>query len=396
MLKLKEVKFMKNIRPFYLERIFAKYEFNAPYLLCSSDCESISIKELLSLSSQYEKNLEDFLNIRLGYTESLGNPYLRSLIASMYNENNDEKFTEENILVFSGAQEGIFLTMNTLISPEDHVICIYPCYQSLYEIAKGIGAQISFLKCKEEKNWACDFASLEELVQKNTRMIIVNFPHNPTGYLPSRNDFQYLIDFCAKRDIILFSDEVYRFLEYDLDNRENPITDSLPGAYQLYQNAVSLGVLSKSFGLAGLRIGWIASQNKNLIRQIALNKDYTTICNSAPSEFLAILALKNKDKIISKIRGIVFDNLKLLDEFFKKYNEIFKYIPPRGGSVLFATLLEGEADKFCEKVVEKKGVMLMPSTAFEFDNQHIRFGFGRKNMPEALEIFEQFIKEEYY
>lgn len=355
---------MKNIRPFYLERIFAKYEFNAPYLLCSSDCESISIKELLSLSSQYEKNLEDFLNIRLGYTESLGNPYLRSLIASMYNENNDEKFTEENILVFSGAQEGIFLTMNTLISPEDHVICIYPCYQSLYEIAKGIGAQISFLKCKEEKNWACDFASLEELVQKNTRMIIVNFPHNPTGYLPSRNDFQYLIDFCAKRDIILFSDEVYRFLEYDLNNRENPITDSLPGACQLYQNAVSLGVLSKSFGLAGLRIGWIASQNKNLIRQIALNKDYTTICNSAPSEFLAILALKNKDKIISKIRGIVFDNLKLLDEFFKKYNEIFKYIPPRGGSVLFATLLEGEADKFCEKVVEKKGVMLMPSTAF--------------------------------
>ena len=107
------------------------------------------------------------------------------------------------------------------------------------------------------------------------------------------------------------------------------------------------------------------------------------------------MALKNKDKIISKIRGIVFDNLKLLDEFFKKYNEIFKYIPPRGGSVLFATLLEGEADKFCEKVVEKKGVMLMPSTAFEFDNQHIRFGFGRKNMPEALEIFEQFIKEEY-
>ena len=105
MLKLKEVKFMKNIRPFYLERIFAKYEFNAPYLLCSSDCESISIKELLSLSSQYEKNLEDFLNIRLGYTESLGNPYLRSLIASIYNENNDEKFTEENYLKYLQIQK---------------------------------------------------------------------------------------------------------------------------------------------------------------------------------------------------------------------------------------------------------------------------------------------------
>jgi len=261
-----------NIAPFRLERYFAKYEFNVEYLLCSSDCESVQIKELLKFEPGAEMRLN---NLRLGYTESEGNPSLRNEICKIY-----ESTKPENILVHSGAEEAIFLFMQAVLKPGDHIIVHWPCYQSLFEIAKSIGCDVTKWKADEDNGWSLDINELEASIKDNTKVIVLNIPHNPTGFLMSRKDYLEVCRLAEKRGLILFSDEVYRESEYDINDR-------LPSASDINKSAVSLGVMSKTYGLAGLRIGWIATRNKEIYKRMVSLKDFTTICNIAPSEFLA-------------------------------------------------------------------------------------------------------------
>lgn len=380
-----------NVRPFLLERYFAKYEFNAPYLLCSSDCETISIEKLFELDGKKEETLRNFLNLRLGYTESRGDPELRKIIADIYES---DKIEYENILTFAGAEEAIFLFMNSILSKQDNVISIFPSYQSLYEIPKSLKAKLTLWKLEERDGWYLDLDKLKKLIKKNTKLLIVNFPHNPTGYCPKEEEYKEIIKICDKNGIILFSDEVYRFLEYEIDTVKLNIKDSKPlePACNLYEKAVSLGVMSKSFALAGLRIGWLASQNKGLLEKIAVLKDYTTICSSAPSEFLAKIALKNKDKILKETKEIIFNNLKELIYFFEKYKGYFNLSFPSGGSVAFPYYYN-DTDLLAQNLINSKGVLLMPSSMFEYGKNHFRVGFGRKNMSQALRLFDQFCEE---
>ncbi|MFN3410960.1 MAG: aminotransferase class I/II-fold pyridoxal phosphate-dependent enzyme [Exilispira sp.] len=382
-----------NIRPFLLERYFAKYEFNAPYLLCSSDCETMSIEDLLNLDGKKEENLSNLLNLRLGYTESKGDPELRNLIASLY-----DKIKDDNILTFSGAAEGIFLFMNAILNKNDNVISIFPSYQSLYEVPLSLKANLTLWELKEKNGWYLDLNLLKKLIKKNTRLLIINFPHNPTGFCPVEEQYKEIINICDKNGIYLFSDEVYRFLEYDIDydsiNKDFSIRERKPlqSACDLYERAFSLGVMSKSFGLAGLRIGWIASQNKNILDKIATLKDYTTICSSAPSEFLSKIALKKKDTILKNTKNIIFQNLKILLKFFEKYKIYFNFSFPSGGSIAFPYYYK-DTDILAKNLIETKGVLLMPSSMFEYGKNHFRLGFGRKNMPQALKLFDQFCEE---
>ncbi|MHA1602418.1 MAG: aminotransferase class I/II-fold pyridoxal phosphate-dependent enzyme [Promethearchaeota archaeon] len=376
-----------KISPFKLERYFAKYEFNAPYLLSSSDCESFSIKELLQFDEK-DNIKEAFQNLRLGYTESEGNPELREEISHLYN-----KILPENILCFSGAQEGIMVFMNSLLSKGDHIIVQYPAYQSLYEIARSIECEVSewFLEDnKENQQWQISIENLRKSIKNNTKAIIINFPHNPTGALIKQHEFNAIIEIAKEHDLYIFSDEVYRFLEFDESTR-------LPAVCDLYPKSCSLGVMSKAFGLAGLRIGWIATKNNDILNKMKAMKDYTTICNSAPSEFLAKLALQHKEKILERNLEIIQKNLSLLDHFFATFSDLFEWNPPEAGSVALVKLKNNEdIDKFCIDVVESAGVLLLPSTLFEFGNNYFRIGFGRKNLPEALIQFESYIQDRYY
>lgn len=384
-----------KIKPFLLERYFAKYEFSAPYLLCSSDCETISVERLLELDGNKEENISKLLNLRLGYTESKGDPELRDIIANLYK---NYKIEKENIITFAGAAEGIFLFMNSILTKKDNIIAIFPSYQSLYEVPKSLNANITLWELKEKENWYLDLDFLKRSIKKNTKLLIINFPHNPTGYCPTEEEYKEIINICDKNGIYLFSDEVYRFLEYDIeyDNKEKiiKIKDRKPlePACTLYERAFSLGVMSKSFGLAGLRIGWIASQNKKILEKIAILKDYTTICSSAPSEFLSKIALKNIDKILRETKDIIFQNLKELIPFFEKWKGYFNLSYPRGSSIAFPYYYN-DTDILAQKLIESKGVLLMPSSMFEFGNHHFRIGFGRKNMKQALELFDKFLEE---
>ncbi len=287
-----------NLTPFKLERYFAKYEFNTEFLLCSSDCESMSIADLLSLE---EGAAERFQHQWLGYTESQGSPSLCKEIAGMYTSTQPD-----DILVFTGANEAIYLFMMAALQAGDLVIVHAPHYQALSEVAKGIGCEVSPWYAREANGWALDMDELKGLLRPATKAIVVNLPHNPTGYLMSRADFDILNKFVQENNLLLFSDEVYRESEYD-------IADRLPAAVDYGPHAVSLGVTSKTYGLAGLRIGWIATKNRDLYNKISSLKDYTTICNSAPSEFLAEVAIRHRANLANRNLEIIKHNLGIID-----------------------------------------------------------------------------------
>lgn len=370
-----------NIKPFKLEKYFAKYEFSAKYLLCSSDCDGLAQSEVLSLADEETRKLWD--NLKLGYTESLGLPQLRQEVAKLY-----QGINPENVLIIT-PEEGIFITLNTILQSGDHIICTFPGYQSLYEIAQGLGCEITKWQPDEGNGWRFDPEFLIQNIKPNTKMVVLNFPHNPTGYLASKEDFERTIEIAKEHNLYIFSDEMYRFLEYNSDNR-------LPSACEIYNKAISLFGMSKTFGMAGVRLGWVITKNAEIYQKMAVFKDYTTICSSAPSEILSLIALRAKDKIIQKHLKRIDNNLKLADTFFKKHHDLFNWIRPKAGTTAFPKLNTGEDSyKFCEELIKETGIMLLPSAIYNFDNKHFRIGFGRENFPEVLAEFEKYINKNY-
>jgi len=365
-----------RLPPFKLERYFARYEFDVEHLLCCSDCESMSVGDVLDLEPGAE---ERFSRHWLGYTESLGSPSLREEISRLYND-----ISPAEILVHSGAEEAIFLFMQALLEPGDHVVVHWPCYQSLAEVASGIGCRVTRWKAREDRGWALDLDELLDLIRPGTKAVVVNLPHNPTGHLMDREHFLEMTDLLRARGIILFSDEVYRESEYHPEDR-------LPAACDVYENAVSLGVMSKSYGLAGLRIGWIATRSVSVLNRMAALKDYTTICNSAPSEFLAEIALRHREELTRRSVGIITENLSLLDVFFEQHDDVFAWQRPTAGPIGFPRFLKGDSEAFCDQLVREAGVLLLPGTVFDDDGNHVRIGFGRKDMDAGLARLASFL-----
>jgi aspartate/methionine/tyrosine aminotransferase len=290
----------------------------------------------------------------------------------------------EDILVHTGAGEAIYLFMYAAFQKGDHVIVHSPGYQSLAEVARAVGCDISPWVAHEENDWALDLDELRKLLRPNTKGIVINTPHNPTGYLMSRADFEAVNIFAQENSLILFSDEVYRESEYDSAVR-------LPAACDMGEHAVSLGVTSKTYGLAGLRIGWIATKNKKIYQDMAALKDYTTICNSAPSEFLAEVAMRNRHTLIERNLGIIKHNLVLVDDLFSRHADLFQWTRPLAGSMGFPKLLKGDVEEFCDQLVKKARVMLLPGTMYDETNNHFRLGLGRRNLPQAVERLEEYL-----
>ena len=354
--------------PFLLERYFADREFSAPYQLSGSDCETLSVGDLLALAPDAAPRLAE---LRLGYTENAGAPALRAAVAALYDD-----LRPEGVLVHAGAQEAVFTLVNALLNAGDHAIVQWPCYQSLFELPQAAGAAVSPWRAAPP-TWAPDPDDLPKLLRPATRLLVVNSPHNPTGHHFDREAFDAIVSFARRHGLVLLFDEVYRGLEYSADAR-------LPAACDAYERGVSLGVMSKAYGLAGLRIGWLASRDGALLADAAGVKDYTTICSSAPSELLATAALATGETILERNREIVRGNLALLRDFFSRRAELLHWTAPRAGSVTFPTLRRDDPDVFCADLLERAGVLLLPGTVFDPASHELRLGFGRRNMPEAL------------
>jgi aspartate/methionine/tyrosine aminotransferase len=372
--------FHMQIKPFRIEQYFGKYEFTAKYLLSSSDAESRTIQELLSLKAGAQRGL---LEHWCGYTESSGAPWLREVIAGIYNG-----IKSDDVLILSAAEEGIFVLYHALIGPGDHVIVETPCFESGLEVARSTGARVSEWPRRFEDGWAHDLAVLEKLIQPNTKIIYINTPHNPTGLLMPANVFNQVIALAASRGIIVFSDEVYRELEHEPNQR-------LPAACEVYELAVSLGSMSKTYGLPGLRLRWLATRSADILQRCLEFKYYTTICSSAPSEFLAALALRHRDVLVKRNLEIVKRNLPLLDAFIQRHADLLEWVKPNASPIGFVRFKpERDVLAFCEDVVRDSGVMLLPGSVYD-QPRHIRFGFERKNMPEALAQLEAYLDSHF-
>jgi aspartate/methionine/tyrosine aminotransferase len=369
-----------QIRPFAIERYFAAHEFTAPYLLCSSDVEPYPLSEVLDLADDETRALWDGLS--LGYTETAGHPLLRAEIAALY-----PGLEAEDVLVLSGAEEAIFTFAHAALGAGEHAIVVTPAYQSLHEVARATGAAVSAIELEHERGWALDLDAVRGALRQETRAIVVNFPHNPTGAHVDRATLDALVEMAEEADAHLLSDEVYRWLEH-------PPSRLLPAAAELSDRALSLGVMSKTFALPGLRIGWLACRDRELLSRIAAIKDYTTICSSAPSEILALVALRHCDDVVARSRAIVDANLPLLDDFFARWDGVFEWVRPRGAAIGFPRLLADVAiDDFAAELVAQEGVLILPGSIYEHPGNHFRLGFGRRNMPEALARLERFAGE---
>jgi len=367
-----------KIAPFSIEEFFALYEFNTPYLLCSSDCESVTVGELLALADMDMAGLAD---LHLGYTESQGHPELRGRIAALYPDGDAEK-----VVVLTAPEEGIYTAMRTLLEPNDHVVVLTPAYDSLLNLAEHISGNVDKWELEAGNGrWQINLSQLEKLVTDQTRLIVVNFPHNPTGFLPTLDEFEAIIQIAERHGAWLFCDEMYRGLE------ENG-RSALPSAVTQYQRAITLSGLSKTHGLPGLRSGWLIVQDAVVRKQLINWKFYTTICPPAPSEFLAMAALQAHDQLIARNQKIIHDNLQLAEPFFARWTEMFDWKRPLAGSVALVGINVPSATEYCHTLAKKAGVLLLPSSCLGYGDQHIRMGFGRLNFGESLGAFEQYLR----
>ncbi|HEV3152689.1 MAG TPA: aminotransferase class I/II-fold pyridoxal phosphate-dependent enzyme [Candidatus Baltobacteraceae bacterium] len=370
-----------SLPDFRLESYFGIWEFKAAHHLTASDAQTLSVNELLQLAD--EEDLRRWNELRLGYVPSQGTPELRAAIAATY-----DRIDPDDVLCFAGAEEGLYCAMYALLEPGDHAIVLVPNYQSMESVPLSI-CDVSGVALNPHSNWDLDVEAVEALIRPDTKLVAVNFPNNPTGKIASRQTFDALVDLCASRGIALFSDEVYRGIERDPAKR-------LPQAADLYERAFSLNVVSKAYGLPGLRIGWIASRDRAALGRMEKMKHYLSICNAAPSELLACVAVKAAKRIFERNRATCAANLARLRLFFHRYRDRFDWYEPDGGCVAFPRYVPGDTDEFCERLVREQGVLLLPASMYRSSllpvpADRFRIGYGREGMDSALEAFEAFL-----
>ena len=362
-----------GIEEFALERWFARYEFTVRHQLSASDVEPMRMSELLALADADARSRWD--DLTLAYTESAGLPALREAIAQGY-----EGVPPEGIIVLSGAEEGILLAMLATLSSGQHAVVVVPAYQSLHAVPRALGASVTMVPLQHDLGWTLDPEDIEKAITRHTRLIAINFPHNPTGAHIRRDVLERIVALAAEAGAVLLSDEVYRGLEYDA-------RDAIPCAASLGDHAVSLGVMSKSFALPGLRIGWLASRDPAWLARVAKLRDYTTICSSAPSEILALIALRAREQVLARSRAIVSANLATATTVLQSLEDAVDWVPPRAGSVAFPRLRRGNVDALSRRLTEHSSVLLVPGAVFGADPAHFRLGLGRRDFPVAMERF---------
>ncbi|PRY37377.1 aminotransferase class I/II-fold pyridoxal phosphate-dependent enzyme [Umezawaea tangerina] len=366
---------------FRLESYFARWEFAARHHLTASDAQTLSLTELLDLAD--DDGRKRWESLTLGYSETYGLPALREAVADTY-----DTVEPEDVLCFAGAEEGLYLAMTTLLDADDHVVVVTPNYQAAETIPLSV-CEVTGVALRADEDWALDVDEVEAALRPTTRMVSVNFPNNPTGAVPDAATWTRLVRLCEERGVLLFSDEVYRGLDR---------APALPQAADLSPTALSLNVMSKAYGLPGLRIGWIACKDRALLARLERAKHYTSICNAAPSEVLALIALRARDRVLGRNRRIVEENVPLFDAFFARFPDLFEWAPPKGGCVAYPRYLGADGvEAMCADLVEQEGVLLLPARIFASaltptPTDRFRVGVGRLGPGEALDLWADWLE----
>lgn len=369
------------ISQFHLEKYFEKYEFTADYMFSCSDCDGYSMKYVLSKANEQEQQMWD--NLHLGYTETQGSPFLRDAICKYYkNKRIDD-------VVVASPGELSFITMNALLEGVEnpHAVVVSPAYQSLYQVLDALGCEISYWKAQENENeWKFDIEELKKLVKPNTRLIVINFPHNPTGAYLKPSELNSIVEIARSCGAYIYSDEMYRDLILPQDCVPlQPICD-------IYEKGISLWGMAKSFGLAGVRVGWIVSPDKWLISQILQFKPYLSMCSSAPSEILSAIVLNHREEFLTPNLVKIRKNVELFKSAIEagKLPWIEKFVAPIAGSVAFVKIkCDSSALEWSEALVKAKSILTVPSEMFEYPGTYLRIGFGRENFEKVLNMLTE-------
>ncbi|TRX95001.1 hypothetical protein FHL15_004086 [Xylaria flabelliformis] len=400
---------MVKIPAFEVEQWMDTYENTPGVLNIAETCaSSISISQLAEFHSKSKDGsappVIDFSR-PMTYGAIRGSDELRRNIAALYEGGDDHAagaLAPKDIIVTPGAIAANHLVFYTLIGPGDHVVCVFPTYQQLYTIPETLGAEVSLWRLKAEDQYVPDVSELERLIKKNTKMIVINNPNNPTGATTPRAVLAKVIEIARKHDIIVFSDEVYRPLYHGL-----PESDIPPSALSLgYQKVVATSSMSKAWALAGIRLGWIASRDKGIIEQLAMARDYTTISVSQLDDQVARYALSAEVRPALLRRNIELarTNLALLEKFVQDHADVCSWVKPTAGTTAFIRFSQKNGkpiddEAFCKDVLDKSKVMFLPGTrcfghGHDF-NGFVRIGYvnGTDVVQKALENLHAYVAE---
>ena len=358
---------MTKIEPFALERWMTTHELNVRYDIAESGICPLTARELLAMQAPEEREpaLGQLLDLPLGYSEARGTHELRSLLAETY-----AGCTPEDILVTTGAIEANFLLFNVLLNPGDHVIAPYPAYQQLYSVPRALGCDVDLWEIRPETGFRYDVDDLERLLRPDTRLIVINSPHNPTGAMLSAAEARRVYDLAESVGARILSDEAYRWLTI-------PGGEVLPPPmYDLGPLAVSVGTLSKPFGLPGLRLGWMAAHGDVAVQCWGL-RDYVSLSPGKLNDALAVVAMRYRPAIFRRNGRIITTNLAAANAWVEEHAGLVSWKPPRAGLLaLLHYRLDIPSLELANKLAEEYSVMLAPGSAFGFE-QYLRIGIGQ-------------------
>jgi len=353
-----------KIRKLQMEDWLADHQ-HVEYNLAESGFLDFSLGHFLSLCGENLANLE---NISLMNPDTLGSITLRQEILNCY-----QTATVENVMVSVGVTEALFALFNVILDPQDEVIVEYPEFQTLFELPAAIGCEIKFLHLSKENRFIPEPGKIRELINPKTKLIIINTPHNPTGSELELDTIREIGEIAMENDIYLLFDEHYKFLPLEEGTRQ--YISGFDICREFHDKTMAVGSITKCFGLNGLRVGWLLAGQK-VIRECKEFKHYLTHVTPPISDYLAVVALKNKEMLTMYVKGIILRNLELLNAFMERNRHRFEYIPPRGGLVCFPKLKDKpEATSFCRELLETFQISLLPGEAFGM-KEHFRLNFG--------------------
>jgi aspartate/methionine/tyrosine aminotransferase len=371
-----------KIRDFGVEIWMNAYENLCELNLAETCVQSLTVAELLNLAGKTNVILEELLPLKLTYGAIEGSERLRNLVAGLY-----EKQTNENVTITHGAIGANALVHETLVEPGDRVISVLPTYQQHYSIPESYGADVQILKLRPEHGFLPDLDELRRLATPGTRLIAINNPNNPTGSLMDRAFLEQVAGIARECGAWILCDEVYRGTDQEGDGLTASIAD-------LYAKGISTGSMSKSYSLAGLRLGWIVAP-KELIQAVSIHRDYNTISVGMLDDHFASIALENRDKILSRSKAITRTNLAILSDWVDAEKLISWVKPQSGTTALLKYDLPIASREFCVRLLEKTGVMLTPGSAMDMEGW-LRIGYanGEPVLREGLSRMSRFLREE--
>ena len=357
-----------HIKPFGIEMWMNEFEDHCKYNLAETCVKSLTIGELIEVSGKNTKLSEELANMKLTYGEITGSKQLRKNIASLYKNQ-----TTENVMVTHGAIGANSLVYNTLISKGDKVVSVLPTYQQHYSIPESLGAELSILKLKPEHKFLPDINELKQLIKPDTKLIALTNPNNPTGSLMDEALLLEIVDIARTCDAYIICDEVYRGTNQNDPEYGTSIVD-------IYDKGISTGSMSKTYSLAGLRLGWITAA-PDILKDVFIHRDYNTISVGVLDDYFALMALENREKIAIRNTAITRNNLQILDNWVKN-ERFFSYVKPNAGTT---ALLKYEFDipsrEFCIQILKNTGVLFAPGSAMDMEGW-VRIGYA--NDPKIL------------